>query len=406
MKICFFTENFHKGGLDTFLINLVNNWPAADDSIFLMCNMGHPGIESIESEVGSSCKVLTYQRLFLSKLSKGFSPLWRGKNIFIQKCFGLAYRALQYPVLFPWYVISLWLEFRRLQFDRLMVVNGGYPASLLCRAACVAWKIYKPRNPAVFNFHNSSQKAAWYFLAPEFIIDKLVLWSSSKIVSVSNNCIQSISNRPAFNGSDKLRFISNGISDPRVKMAGDKIVKKSEPPYCIMLATYEPRKGHAYLLRSFETVSKRYPLFQLHIYGYGSDTDFSRISNIIDELNLQKQVKLNGFVAGPENLIAGASLMLVPSQAFESFGLTIIEAMALSVPVIATDIGGMPEVIGSSGAGLICDHKDPQSFANAILKVLDNPTLAKEMGINGRKEYETKYMASEMAAKYHSLIAA
>ena len=152
MKICFFTENYHKGGLDTFLINLFNSWPELHDELILVCNSTHPGIETILTRTTRPVLLKKYHRLFTSGVSKGQSASWIGRSFFVTAIFGLGYRIFQYPVLLPWYILSLTLYFRRSNFDHLMVVNGGYPASLLCRCAAIAWRFAGKKPLAVFNF--------------------------------------------------------------------------------------------------------------------------------------------------------------------------------------------------------------------------------------------------------------
>lgn len=76
---------------------------------------------------------------YLPVRSPGTRHIQDVRLLVVRAFFVLLERILQYPVLFPWYVLTLSLHFRRSAFDRLMVVNGGYPASLLCRAAVIAW---------------------------------------------------------------------------------------------------------------------------------------------------------------------------------------------------------------------------------------------------------------------------
>jgi glycosyltransferase involved in cell wall biosynthesis len=78
--------------------------------------------------------------------------------------------------------------------------------------------------------------------------------------------------------------------------------------------------------------------------------------------------------------------------------------MALSTPVVVTDTGGMPEVISSSGAGLVCVKEDVFGFANAMVRLLGNPILRAEMGYKGRVAYESKYTAARMARSYYKQI--
>ena len=131
-----------------------------------------------------------------------------------QKLFELTFRLLQYPILFPLVCDDSYDLFLRTDYDRLMVVNVGYPASLLCRSAVIAWWLAGKRRLAVLNFYNSTTSPSWYYSFVENIIDRLVIRSVKHVVSVSRNCLSSLDARKAFVNCDKLSYIYNGITDP------------------------------------------------------------------------------------------------------------------------------------------------------------------------------------------------
>lgn len=407
MKICFFTENYYKGGLDTFIINLVNGWPDSKDQLTLICNGSHSGIETIVEKTIRPLKIKKYYRLFTSSILQGQGTLKWSRSFPVRAFFLLAFRFLQYPILFPWYLFTLTLFFRRCgEFDRLMVINGGYPASLLARSAVISWWLSGKRPLAVMNFHNSTASPSWYYSFIENIIDALVIKSASNIVSVSKDCLDSLNSRNAFIGCSKLSYIYNGIEDPTYLFRNKSTPNENKSPfkrYCLMLATYEVRKGHNYLLQAFKMVIKDFPNVQLQIYGHGLTHQKKRVVDEVKRLKLENNVTLNDFMAETSALISGASVLVVPSQAHESFGLTIVEAMACGVPVVTTDVGGMPEVLGDSNAGYVCSKDEPTEFASAIKIILDSPKLATELGRNGRKTFEQRFTASTMAQQYASL---
>lgn len=407
MKICFFTENYYKGGLDTFLINLFNAWPVVKDELTLVCNGTHPGIDTIAAKTLRPIKIERYYRVFTSAIAQGQSTSKWMRSFPARAFFVLAFRLLQYPILFPWYVFTLTLFFRRNDYDRLMVVNGGYPASLLGRCAVIAWRLAGKRPLAVMNFHNSTTCSPWYYSFIENTIDTLVIQSVTHVVSVSKDCLESLNNRPAFLGCSKLSYIYNGIEDSArlLKVVSATTENKSSPGrHCLMLATYETRKGHAYLLQAFQMVVKDFPDVQLRIYGHGRPHEKKRVADEVKRLELENNVTLGDFTPETAVLLAGASVLVVPSQAHESFGLTIIEAMAFGVPVVTTDVGGMPEVLGDSMAGYVCSKDDPLEFAAAIKYILGNPALASKLGRNGRQAFESRFTASKMAQQYESII--
>ena len=286
MKICLFTENQYKGGLDTFLINLINAWPNSNDEITLLCNKSHPGLETITSKVYKPFNKNFYDRFYPNifvKLSNDKNKSSFYKIFLVRAFLIIMYQLLQYPVLFPWYIITLIIFFKRSDFDRLIVVNGGHPASLLCRCAVIAWKFSGKKTKAILNFHNYPMTPRWFFRVPEYLIDVLVLYSCSYIVGVSKDCINSLKQRPPFLLSKKIIYIHNGIEDPllniNIKDKERKIYQK-DSMHCLMLATYEKRKGHNYLLQAFKIVEKEIPNVFLKIYGYGTKKEFDIVINI------------------------------------------------------------------------------------------------------------------------------
>ena len=407
MKICFFTENYHKGGMDTFLINLFNAWPDSKDELTVCCNETHPGIESIVEKTVRKIKIKTYSRIFTSNIAQGRSDLMLSNSFPVRAFFSLSFRIIQYSVLFPWYVFTLTMFFRRSEFDRLMVVNGGYPASLLCRCSAIAWRFSGKNTTAIFNFHSSAVRPSWYSSAFENAIDRSVIKSVNKIVSVSKACLDTLGNRKSFLGSTKLSFIFNGIEDPALQLkqeGGQDKLLASDHKYCLMLATYTSYKGHSFLFEAFRIVLKDFPDLLLKIYGFGTPTEKERVTNDVKRFGLERSVTLNNFATSSAPLIAGASVLVVPSQTYESFGLTIIEAMALGIPVVTTDVGGMPEVLADSNAGFVCPKDDSKSFASAIINILGDSKLASELGRNGRRVYKQRFTAEKMAWQYYQIL--
>ena len=406
MKICFFTENYYKGGLDTFLINLINAWPEPNDQITLVCNQTHAGLDTISKMTKRPLNIKGYHRLFSSSLSRGYGISNLKGSFLVRAFFAFAHRLLQYPILFPWYILTLTFFFRSNDYDRLMVVNGGYPASLLCRSALIAWRLSGKQPLGVMNFHNSSTHPPWYFKFFENLIDRLVIASASHVVAVSRNCLESLNNRRAFRGSQKLLYIYNGIEDPLeiLKNNPEDNNKFHDKDYCLMLSTYEERKGHKYLLQALHAVTLKFPNLHLKIYGYGLPQEKKQIADEVVRLKLENNVTLNDFAPMTGPLLSNASILVVPSQAYESFGLTIIEAMAFSLPIVATDVGGIPEVLKDSNAGYVCSRSNPLEFADAIETILQSPGHARELGRNGRKTFERRFMAVTMAEHYATIL--
>ena len=142
-----------------------------------------------------------------------------------------------------------------------------------------------------------------------------------------------------------------------------------------MLGTFEPRKGHAFVLKAFKVVLKKFPKVHLVIAGYGSSKEVTNVSELISTLNIKDNVHLLGFRDDKENLLINSDLLLIGSQSFESFGYTAIEAMANKTPVISTNVGGLSEVI-RNGEGGYCFHPDDvRNYSKKSLNFLKTKIL-------------------------------
>lgn len=402
MDLCIVTENDYKGGLDTFIITLVNAWPDPGARLTLLCNESHPGLDTIRARTRRLDAIRTYRRWLGGRLAAGATVRSYLLSRLIRGSATVARALLQYPVLAPWYLMKFLRLFRKSTFSHLLVVNGGYPASLVCRCACVAWRWSGRGATAVLTFHNFYQPASAVERVAERALDRMVAKSCATVVSVSDACLDSIRANPAFRGSH-LAVIENGLEDPVRSVDADGCAKELESlpdRYLVMLATLEVRKGHEFLLHAFKRVSERHPDVHLCMFGHGTRRDERRISRLIQELGLAGRATLGGFTLCGPAIIQRSTMLLVPSQAFESFGLTIVEGMALSRPVVATDTGGIPQVLRGTGAGTVVPATDHVAFGDAMLEILDDDALARRMGACGRETFERRFTARRMARAY------
>jgi glycosyltransferase involved in cell wall biosynthesis len=83
--------------------------------------------------------------------------------------------------------------------------------------------------------------------------------------------------------------------------------------------------------------------------------------------------------------------ILVQPSVLEAFGMQVVEAMASGLPVIGSAVGGIPELIVDGKTGILVDRDNPIVLADAIVRLLDNPALAREMGNAGRRRVEEKF---------------
>jgi len=401
MNILIVTENAYCGGLDSFIITLINLWPVEEDEISLVCNASHPGLAVIRRQLRRPCKVIAHEHTLPWSMEE------MGQNLLV-RILRYPFRLLGRQLLFAKYLRIFRDLFEQVGAQRLLVVNGGYPAGLTCRAATVAWGMAGKRPLSIHNFHNFSQPARWFERPIEYAIDRLVHRYSKALVSVSAICARSLRNRPAFRDSPRVTHIYNGIEYRPARSARWQVKAAlgmhPDAPLCLMLGTYEARKGHEFLLDAFAKVVKRVPAARLLICGFGYPAEVQRVQEAVHERGLDEQVVLEAFREDVPDLLAASSMMLVPSQSGESFGLTIIEAMSHSVPVVATKVGGIPEVLQDGRGGYLVEPHDVDSLTDRMLRLLGDERLRQEQGKQGQAYFNENFRAERMAASYATLL--
>jgi glycosyltransferase involved in cell wall biosynthesis len=153
------------------------------------------------------------------------------------------------------------------------------------------------------------------------------------------------------------------------------------PPYVLALGTAEPRKDFPGLVAAFDLIADRHPGLELRIAGPPGWGD-AALDAAIAAAAHPGRVRRVGWVADPRPLLAGAEVLAYPSL-YEGFGLPPLEAMAVGVPVVATSVGSLPEVLGD-GAVLV-PAADREALAGALDRVLADAGLRTELVAAGRR---------------------
>lgn len=150
--------------------------------------------------------------------------------------------------------------------------------------------------------------------------------------------------------------------------------------------------GPEYLVRAMKIVTKKYPNIKLFIAGEGVLD--SELKQLTSSLGLENSIKFLGRVPHESvpDLLAKLDIFVMPSiYDSEGFGVAAVEAEAMEVPVVATKVGGVPEVVLDGKTGILVEPRNSDQLANAIIKLIENPALRYQMGKNGRRYVMKKY---------------
>ena len=168
-----------------------------------------------------------------------------------------------------------------------------------------------------------------------------------------------------------------------------------------MMAEYDLRKGHKYIINVMEQIISKDKNIYLLIFGYGRQY---LIQNLVLNSKASKNIILNNFEKNKFGLIKEADIIVVPSQEFESFGYVVIEAMSLKKVVVATNYGGLKEIVLDGNTGYLVDKNKPNEFAKKILFLLKNNRVKKRFEVNSYNRYRTYFTRNQMSKRYDGLI--
>jgi len=238
------------------------------------------------------------------------------------------------------------------------------------------------------------------------VLDRLTIrWSH-----VSTCCSEAVRQATeARLGSNPDRFVTihNGVepawcSGAQTMTKRDLGLDEDLPVIAMIGRLVEPEKGLAVLLQAMghlKTESARPPC-QLLIVGEGPSSDSLRA--LAKELGVASWVTFAGLRRDVAGLLPCLEVFVMPSLS-EGFGVTIVEAMMAGRPVVATAVGGIPEIVRSGETGLLVPPGDPAALAAAIRTMLEHPEWAAELGAQGRRRAEAELTLEAMAAKHHAL---
>jgi len=379
-----------------FCSTLINQWPNSGDSFTVVCNKSHPGKKNLEDSIKGPCKFI-YHNIPLSWVMS------KKALFFLPSIFRRASQPFLRILFFPIQYFLIRNIFRQNDGNELLVINGGFPGGESCRIANIVWFNMKGK-AGVHNFHNFAVEPRFGFGWYENWADRLLLKSTKSFISVSRSCSESLKVRSTFENLNNSRYIYNGINDTSTE-ENELNIRDSlgigNNPLCIMLGNYEPRKGHQFIFEAFKLVVHSVPNTHLVVCGGGTKDEIAEVNNIKEKIVPSDNVHLLGFIPDGASLINQADVLLIGSQEFESFGLTAVEAMIRQKPIVTTDTGGLPEVVGSDNAcGYVIDRNDMTKFAEKVVLLLKDEKLRGSMGESGRVRALELFSADRMAKEY------
>lgn len=175
------------------------------------------------------------------------------------------------------------------------------------------------------------------------------------------------------------------------------------------IKTLEKIYGIEYLIKAFKLVRTKLHDVQTKLLVVGDGTLRKKLEELANDLGLADDIIFTGYIKSEEVEIYHNMLdIYVAVSLEESFGVAVLEASACSKPVVVSNVGGLPEVVDDGKTGIIVEKENSEQLADALIKLITNPDLRIEMGINGRKkvlkEFNWKNSLEKMKLVYQECL--
>jgi len=184
----------------------------------------------------------------------------------------------------------------------------------------------------------------------------------------------------------------------------NKLNLDSSGPFIGCIGRLSPEKGQIYLLRAIPEVLQQFPLARFLFIGDGPDR--YKLESSAKELGINGRVIFGGWRNDVDQLIGLLDLVVIPSIT-EGLPLVALEALEKKKALIASRVGGLPEVIKDMQTGLLVIPEDPASIQEAIILLLRNPELRRTLGENGyqfvRDQFSIDNMVDQTEKVYQAL---
>jgi glycosyltransferase involved in cell wall biosynthesis len=272
------------------------------------------------------------------------------------------------------------------------------PGNILWRMACRALGVRLLNHVHAENyFGRESVKAS--------LVRRLDTWSArwaDRFVAVSQHTATTLASQGYPPG--RLRVVYNAVpweSDPPARP--DNATPSEKVIGCV--ARLAESKGQRELLRAFAELAPKHPTAQLWLVGKDQQTDGrfeGELRSVAEVLGLTDQTKFWGHVDDVQALMRRMGVLVLPSFT-EAFPVALLEAMSLGVPVIATEVAGVPEIVTDEETGLLVPPGDVKTLARAMDPLLCDPGFAASLAERGRASVTSRFTKEKMLAEMRGI---
>ena len=384
LKIGIFWEQFEWGGVDTHLKYLLESWENNDDEIIIYHNSNNKGALRLKKEL--SLKKIIF---------KEFNSLFNSKKNYLNFLF--------IPIKFFISLIRYKKFLSKEKLDIFIVENGGYPAAYCVLAAMISsYNIKVPVRLLVI--HHEAVKPNFLTKLFRMYLDRNISKKITSLICVSRATKQSLKQKTLLLKNKELNcdVIYNCVPI-FLKNKDSSLINKEK--IIGILGRIEPYKGHEDLILAFSRLPNHIKENnKIFIIGTGEDKNLMKIKKMIKNLDLVEKVLFKGFINDKiENILINLDLVVMPTRNFEGFGYTIAEAMSVGVPVLASKVGAITEIMSLDEGGLF-EPNNIDDLQNNLIDFNLNNSFWIKRAEKAKIKINEKFGSSKIANKFRQNI--
>ena len=200
-----------------------------------------------------------------------------------------------------------------------------------------------------------------------------------------------------YNGVDLARFDARNVSD---NLRDELALQHEFVVGCV--ARFDLEKNHAALL---EVVGQRKSAgSRIHVLLVGDGPEYGSLVNLAKTLNVSDRIHFLGRMADVRKALATMDVFVLPSKSVETFSNAALEAMAMAIPTVLSNVGGAAEMVNDGRDGYVYERDDLQRLSDRLAVLENNPELRMRLGRSARATVESKFQFARMVDEYEALL--
>lgn len=293
--------------------------------------------------------------------------------------------------------------FEIIKYMRKHRTDVVYTNTVASLSGAIAAKLL--RKPHIWHLREKVNiNAEGFTYIPDWVKYRLITFLSDRVVTNTYHMRETL----AQGICEPIEVVHNGVNlgkfNPRVKSVIRSELKIGRNKRIVaIIGSISQNKGQEIFIKACSAVKKRHPATAFLVIGGGDPEYITMLKALSEECNLTDSVFFLGWRSDINEILTEIDILVLASY-HEPFGKIIIEAMAAAKPVVATRSGGPEEIVLHERTGLLVPKGDPQTMADAVLRILVDDNMAKQFGLEGKKLVAAEFSEKKYVERLQRII--